>query len=94
MVWTFKYFFDADQFYLNRNAVGGVVSIWMYIYFNLWFNPLYCFFGSEGHVALDRKPGTGDDALLLRLIPGDFLSAFSQRQYINCPDLGLSSVLK
>ena len=25
----------------------------------VWFNPLKCFFGSEGHVALDRNPGLG-----------------------------------
>ena len=31
----------------------------------VWFNPLLCFFGSEGHVALDRNPGTGYDTLLL-----------------------------
>ena len=35
----------------------------------VWFNPLYCFFGSENHVALDRNPGTGYDTLLLRMIP-------------------------
>ena len=25
----------------------------------VWFNPLLCFFGSEGHVPLDRNPGRG-----------------------------------
>ena len=34
-------------------------------------NPLECFFGIEGHVALDRNPGLGHDALLLSLIPVD-----------------------
>ena len=38
------------------------------------------FFGREGHVALDRNPGTGFDTLLLRMIPGDLLSAFPHRQ--------------
>ena len=38
-------------------------------------NPLYCFFGSKGHVALDRNPGPGYNTLLLWLIPGDRLSA-------------------
>ena len=39
------------------------------------FNPLSCFFGSEGHVALDRNPGPGYNTLPLRMIPGDLLSA-------------------
>ena len=47
----------------------------------VWFNPLKCFFGSEGHVALDRNPGTGYDTLLLRMIPGDILSAIPHRQF-------------
>ena len=29
------------------------------------------FFGSKGHVALDRNPGPGYDTLFLRMIPGD-----------------------
>ena len=45
------------------------------------FNPLLCFFGSEGHVALDRNPGPGYDTLLLRMIPGDLLNAFPHRQF-------------
>ena len=53
----------------------------------VWFNPLYCFFGSEGHVALDRNPGTGYDTLLLRMIPGDLLSAFPHRQFHTLPGL-------
>ena len=52
-----------------------------------WFNPLKCFFGSEGHVALDRNPGTGYDTLLLRMIPGDLLSAFPHRQFETLPGL-------
>ena len=46
-----------------------------------------CFFGSEGHVALDRNPGTGYETLLLRLIPGDLLSAFPHRQFHTVPGL-------
>ena len=38
-------------------------------------NPLWCFFGSQGHVALDRNPGPGYNTLLLRLIPGDHLDS-------------------
>ena len=53
----------------------------------VWFNPLKCFFGSEGHVALDRNPGPGYDTLLLRLIPGDLLSAFHHRQFHTLPGL-------
>ena len=45
----------------------------------VWFNPLWCFFCIEGHVALDRNPGTGYNTLLLRMIPGDLLSAFPHR---------------
>ena len=52
-----------------------------------WFNPLKCFFGSEGHVALDRNPGSGYDTLLLRMIPGDLLSAFPHRQFHTLPGL-------
>ena len=37
----------------------------------IMINPLYCFFGSEGHVALDRNPGQGLNTLLLRMMPGD-----------------------
>ena len=45
------------------------------------------FFGSEGHVALYRNPGPGYDTLLLRLIPGDLLSAFPHRQFHTLPGL-------
>ena len=47
--------------------------------------PLYCFFGSEGHVALDRNPGPRYDTLLLRLIPGDLLSACPHGQFHTLP---------
>ena len=43
--------------------------------------------GSEGHVALDRNPGPGYDTLLLRMIPGDLLSAFPHRQFHTLPGL-------
>ena len=46
-----------------------------------------CFFGSEGHVALDRNPGPGYDTLLFRMIPGDLLSAFPHRQFHTLPGL-------
>ena len=45
------------------------------------------FFGSEGHVALDRNPGPGYDTLLLRMIPGYILSAFPNRQFHTLPGL-------
>ena len=52
------------------------------------FNPLlYCFFGSEGHVALDTNPGPGYDTLLLRMIPGDLLSACPHRHFHTLPSL-------
>ena len=44
-------------------------------------------FGSNGHVALDRNPGPGYDTLLLRMIPGDLLSAFPHRQFYTLPGL-------
>ena len=53
----------------------------------VWFNPLSCFFGSEGHVVLDRNTGPGYDTLLLRLIPGDLLSTCPHRQFHTLPGL-------
>ena len=53
----------------------------------VWFNPLQCLFGSEGHVALDSNPRTGYDTLLLQMIPGDLLSAFPNRQFHTLPGL-------
>ena len=53
----------------------------------VWFNPLKCFFDNEGLVALDRNPGPGYDTLLLRMIPGDLLSAFPHRQFHTLPGL-------
>ena len=55
----------------------------------IWFGLIHfsAFFGSEGHVALDRNPGTGYDTLLLRMIPGDLLSAFPHRQFHTLPGL-------
>ena len=50
-------------------------------------NPLQCFFGSGGHVALDRNPGPGYDTLLLRIILGDLLSACPHRQFHTLPGL-------
>ena len=38
-------------------------------------NPFECFFGIEGHIALDINLGQGYNPLLLRLIPGDLSSA-------------------
>ena len=53
----------------------------------VWFDPLQRFFGNEGHVALDINPGTGYDTLLLRMIPGDLLSACPHRQFHTLPGL-------
>ena len=54
-----------------------------------WFGLIHysAFFGSEGHVALDRNPGPGYDTLLLRMIPGDLLSAFPHRRFHTLPGL-------
>ena len=40
-----------------------------------------------GHVALDRNSGPGYNTLLLRLIPGDLLSACPHRQFNTLPGL-------
>ena len=50
-------------------------------------NPLYCFFGSEGHVALDRNRGPGYNTLNLWMIPGDLLSACPHSQFHTLPGL-------
>ena len=52
-----------------------------YYYLSININPLWCFFGIEGHVALDRNPWPGYNTLLLQLIPGDILSACSHIQF-------------
>ena len=44
-------------------------------FFSVWFGLIHynaAFFGSEGHVALDRNLGPGYDTLLLRMIPVHF----------------------
>ena len=53
-----------------------------------WFGLIHysAFFGSEGHVALDRNPGPGYNTLLLWLIP-DLLSACPHRQFHTLPGL-------
>ena len=44
-------------------------------------------FSIKGHVALDRNPGPGYNTVLLRLIPGDLLSACRHRQLHTLPGL-------
>ena len=70
--------------YWGRGKKWWHLTLWFGL---VWFKPLSCFFGSEGHVALDRNPGTGYDTLLLRMIPGDLLSAFPHRQFHTLPGL-------
>ena len=50
-------------------------------------NPLEFFLGIKGHVALVRNPGPGYNTLLLRLIPGDLLSASPHSQFHTLPGL-------
>ena len=45
------------------------------------------FFGSKGHVALDRNPGSGYNTLLLRMILRDLFSACPHRQFHTLPSL-------
>ena len=63
----------------------------MFLSLILWFRfgliHYSAFFGSEGHVALDGNLGQGYDTLLLRMIPGDLLSAFPHRQFNTLPGL-------
>ena len=62
--------------YLIELICGSYINMMLDRFGLVWFNPLYCFFVIECHVALDRNPGPGYDTLLLRMIPGDLLSAF------------------
>ena len=55
--------------------------IWTYLSSNV-INPLKCFFDIEGHVALDRNLGPGHSTLLVRMIPGDLLSACPHRHAV------------
>ena len=50
-------------------------------------NPLECLCGFEGHVALDRNPGLGYNAPLLRNNPRKSLSACAHRQFHTLPSL-------
>ena len=67
------------MFYWYLNTISSKV----------WFGLIHysAFLGSEGHVALDRNPGPGYNTLLLRMIPGDLLSAFTHRQFQTLPGL-------
>ena len=74
---------DIEIFILLM-SYNYVYKVW---WLNWLINPLQCFFGSEGHAALDRNPGPGYNTLLLRLIPGDLLSACPHRQFHTLPGL-------
>ena len=64
------------------------IVIWNVHVFN---NLLFVWFGfihySAFSAALDRNPGPGYDTLLLRMIPGDLLSACPHRQFHTLPVL-------
>ena len=66
-----------QQYTDRRLTCHWAIHIYIYI----------CFIGSEDHVALDRNPEPGYDTLLLRLIPGDLLSACPHRQIHTLPGL-------
>ena len=51
------------------------------------FNPLYCSSAKKGHVALDGNLGEGYNSLLLRMIPGDLLSACPHIHFHTLPGL-------
>ena len=86
--WLFQIaFYKYNLTYEDRRPNRSVIVVFVFVYGLVWFNPLLCFFGSKGHVALDRNPGPGYDTLLLRMIPGDLLSAFPHRQFNTLPGL-------
>ena len=100
--YTFPYIFHKFCFnisiaeaekHLHRQVCTSIIETLFNIFsnHNLQFdliNPLYWFFGSEGHVTLDyRNLGPGFNTLLLRLIPGDLLSACPHRQFHKLPCL-------
>ena len=90
---------NMNKVYYNVQQCCGLFLIWekrtippydnllIHPTLNIWFNPLQCFIGSDGHVALDRNPGPGYHTLLLRMIPRDLLSAFPHRQFYTLPGL-------
>ena len=57
------------------------------LWFGLGLIHYSAFSAAKGHAALDRNPGPGYDTLLLRMIPGDLLSAFPHRQFHTLPGL-------
>ena len=80
--------FLRDHIYQSQERMRTLSRmVFVCLFFVCKLNPLYCFFGSEDHVALDRNPGPGYDTLLLWMIPGDLLSAFPHRQFHTLPGL-------
>ena len=92
-----KFCFNISIAEAEKHLQGQVCTSIIETLFNIFsnhnlqfdlINPLYWFFGSEGHVALDyRNLGPGFNTLLLRLIPGDLLSACPHRQFHTLPCL-------
>ena len=70
---------------MSRKCVYNYAHHYTFLLGFVLFNPLQGFFGSEGHVALDRNAGPGYDTLLL--IPRDLLSACPHRQIHTLPGL-------
>ena len=64
-----KYHIEISTFLSLPSPIFALTCAVTVMFGLVWFNPLKCFFGSKGHVALDRNPGRGYDALLLRMIP-------------------------
>ena len=53
----------------------------------IMINPLECFSGIKGQVALDRNPGWGYNTLILQLIPGNCYDTCTHIQYHTLPCL-------
>ena len=75
--------------YVTR-SIYSIFQLWLLVHITLdWLIDLSIiwFFGIESHVALDINTGPVYNALLLRLIPGDLLSACPHRQFHTLPGL-------
>ena len=74
----------ARSRYITCYVLWNTCMFWL---INWLLNPLECYFGIEGHIALNRNLGLEYKILLLRLIPGDPLSACSHEQFLTLSGL-------
>ena len=76
--------FKTHTFGVETNYVFYI--FWLIEVILVWFGLIHysAFSAAKGHVALDRNPGPGYD--ILRIIPGDILSACPHRQFHTLPN--------